>query len=122
MEAAVPIMTMIVLMLAGTHWDVWSADPNSYDLDGIFIALPAAGIVFSYLGFLTAIARRFLYLQDWIIYWTGFKTDSFLFGLVAVGFVIYAIYYHAIARKPGAEFGWRSIPRSLRRPKPLNSG
>ena len=47
--------------------------------------------------------------SNWIIYWTGFKTNSFLFGLAAAGFVIYAIYYHAIARKPAAEFGWRSI-------------
>jgi hypothetical protein len=50
-----------------------------------------------------------LVCSNWIIYWTGFKTDSFLFGLIAVGFVLYVIYYHAIARKPAGQFGWSYI-------------
>ena len=54
-KIAVPILTVIVLIAASTHWDVWSADPNSYHFSGIFTALPTAGIVFSYLGFRTAI-------------------------------------------------------------------
>ncbi len=54
-KIAVPVLTVVALTAAGTHWDVWSADPNSYSVDGIFTALPAAGIVFSYLGFRTAI-------------------------------------------------------------------
>ncbi len=54
-KIAVPVLTIIVLIAASTHWDVWHADPNSYKFSGIFTALPAAGIVFSYLGFRTAI-------------------------------------------------------------------
>jgi len=44
-----------------------------------------------------------------IIYWTGYTTNSFLFILVAVGFVLYALYYHFVARKPVVDFGWRNI-------------
>jgi amino acid transporter len=47
--------------------------------------------------------------SNWIIYWTGFKTNSFLFALIAVGFIVYAAYYHLIARLPPGEFGWRYI-------------
>lgn len=54
-KIAVPVLTIIVLIAASTHWDVWSADKNSYQISGIFTALPSAGIVFSYLGFRTAI-------------------------------------------------------------------
>ncbi|MGN6584171.1 MAG: APC family permease [Rhizobiaceae bacterium] len=294
-KIAVPILTVIVLIAASTHWDVWSADPNSYHFDGIFTSLPAAGIVFSYLGFRTAIdlggesanpgrniplavigsvllsAVIYILLQvaflmalrpsdlahgwanlsftgeagpfaglaatlglgwmatllyidayispggtglmyitggsrilfangemsagprwltllngaaapwaavavmwavgvlfllpfpawqlmvnyitsitvltyglgpivllvlrknqptlerpfrlwganilapvaficsNWIVYWTGYKTNSFLFILVAIGFVLYALYYHLVARKPVAEFGWGNI-------------
>ena len=59
-----PLLTAIVLIVAGAHevgplWtggtSVWTAASSSYDPDGIFIALPAAGIVFSFLGFRTAI-------------------------------------------------------------------
>ena len=294
-KIAVPILTIIVLIAASTHWDVWAADPKSYSFDGIFTALPAAGIVFSYLGFRTAIdlggessnpgrhipmavigsvlisaviyillqvaflmalrpqdlthgwaqltftgeagpfaglaatlgigwmatllyidayvspggtglmyvtgGSRILYAvgdmnagprwlmllnkakapwlavlimwaagvvfllpfpawqlmvnyitsitvltyglgpivllvmrrnqpelhrpfrlwgaeilapiaficSNWIIYWTGFKADSFLFGLVVAGFVIYALYYYLVAKKPPEDFGWRYI-------------
>ncbi len=54
-KIAVPLLTVIVLIAASTHWGVWSADPHSYKFSGIFTALPGAGIVFSYLGFRTAI-------------------------------------------------------------------
>jgi amino acid transporter len=54
-KIGVPILAVIVLIAASTHWDVWSADPGSYQVSGIFTALPAAGIVFSFLGFRTAI-------------------------------------------------------------------
>ncbi len=47
--------------------------------------------------------------SNWIIYWTGFKTNSFMFGVLAVGFALYAAYYHFAARKPAEEFGWRYI-------------
>lgn len=60
----VPALTAIVLIFAGASqigplWphgtSVWTAAPKSYSSNGIFIALPAAGIVFSFLGFRTAI-------------------------------------------------------------------
>lgn len=54
-KIAVPVLTVVALIAASTHWNVWAADPNSYSVDGVFTALPAAGIVFSYLGFRTAI-------------------------------------------------------------------
>ena len=63
-KIAVPLLTAIVLIVAGAHqagplWtggaSVWTAGSSSYDPNGVFIALPAAGIVFSFLGFRTAI-------------------------------------------------------------------
>ena len=47
--------------------------------------------------------------SNWIIEWTGFRTNSFLFGLVTVGFVLYALYFHLVARQPVRDFGWRHI-------------
>lgn len=47
--------------------------------------------------------------SNWVIYWTGFRTNSFLFGIVAIGFVLYALHYHFVAKKPAAEFGWQHI-------------
>lgn len=35
--------------------------------------------------------------------------NTFLFLLVAGGFVLYAVYYHYIAKKPAEDFGWRYI-------------
>jgi amino acid transporter len=54
-KIAVPLLTIIVLIVASTHWDVWASHPGSYQVTGIFTALPSAGVVFSYLGFRTAI-------------------------------------------------------------------
>jgi len=54
-KIAVPVLTIIMLIAASSHWDVWHADPGSYSFEGVFTALPAAGIVFSYLGFRAAI-------------------------------------------------------------------
>jgi amino acid transporter len=47
--------------------------------------------------------------SNWIILWSGFRTNSFLFGLVAVGFALYALYYHFIAKNAAENFGWRHI-------------
>lgn len=47
--------------------------------------------------------------SNWIIYWTGYTTNLFLFSLIGGGFVLYAIYYHVVARLPAADFGWRHI-------------
>ncbi|TMV61736.1 APC family permease, partial [Thioclava sp. BHET1] len=44
-----------------------------------------------------------------VIYWTGFVTNSYLFVLIAVGFAIYAIYFHFVTKKPAADFGWSHI-------------
>ncbi|HUC09153.1 MAG TPA: APC family permease [Stellaceae bacterium] len=54
-KIAVPLLTVIVLIGASSHWDVMAADPGGYSFSGILTALPAAGIIFSYLGFRTAI-------------------------------------------------------------------
>lgn len=60
-KIAVPLLTAIALIIVGAqiHWpqgqSVWTVDPHSYNVDGMFLALPAAGIIFSYLGFRTAI-------------------------------------------------------------------
>ncbi len=47
--------------------------------------------------------------SNWIILWSGFKTNSILFGLVAAGFALYALYYHFVAKSPATDFGWRYI-------------
>ncbi|WP_027820770.1 APC family permease [Paraburkholderia bannensis] len=54
-KVLVPLVTIVALMTASTHWDVMHVAPGTYRLSGMFTALPAAGIVFSYLGFRTAI-------------------------------------------------------------------
>lgn len=64
-KIAIPLLTAIVLIVAGIDqigpmWgqagtSLWSAASNSYSAQDMFIALPAAGIVFSFLGFRTAI-------------------------------------------------------------------
>jgi amino acid transporter len=54
-KIAVPLLTVIVLIGASSHWAVMAADPGGYSFSDIFTALPAAGIIFSFLGFRTAI-------------------------------------------------------------------
>lgn len=63
-KIVVPAVTALVLIFAGLAqvgplWghgtNVWTAAPKSYSSNGVFLALPAAGIVFSFLGFRTAI-------------------------------------------------------------------
>jgi len=61
--------------------------------------LPAAGVL----------APLAFVCSNWIIEWTGFKTNSFLFLLIFAGFALYALHYHVIARRPAAAFGWRHI-------------
>ncbi|KEP71739.1 amino acid permease [Thioclava dalianensis] len=54
-KIAVPLVTVVGLVVASTHWGVWHAAPGTYSSQGVFTAIPAAGIVFSFLGFRTAI-------------------------------------------------------------------
>ena len=54
-KIAVPLLTVIVLICASTHWNVGAAAPGTYQFSGIFTALPTAGVIFSFLGFRTAI-------------------------------------------------------------------
>ncbi|HTI01464.1 MAG TPA: APC family permease [Acidisoma sp.] len=55
-KIAVPVVTALTLIFASMgHPSAMSADPGGYSATGIFLALPAAGIVFSFLGFRTAI-------------------------------------------------------------------
>ena len=44
-----------------------------------------------------------------VILWTGFLTNTVLFLIVAVGFAAYAAWFHLIARRPAAAFGWREV-------------
>ncbi|MBX4145109.1 APC family permease, partial [Ralstonia pickettii] len=44
-----------------------------------------------------------------VIYWTGFKTNNFLFSLVAIGFVLYALHHHVVLRRSARDFGWKHI-------------
>ncbi|OOY10439.1 APC family permease [Thioclava sp. F36-7] len=54
-KIAVPLITVVGLIAASSHWGVWHAAPGTYKAQGMFTAIPAAGIVFSFLGFRTAI-------------------------------------------------------------------
>ncbi len=47
--------------------------------------------------------------SNWIIFWAGFTTVSWLFALIGIGFAVYAVYYHLVAGMPAAEFGWRHV-------------
>jgi len=51
----VPILTVIGLLVAAFHPANFSAAPESYSFTGIFVALPTAGVVFSFFGFRNAI-------------------------------------------------------------------
>ncbi len=54
-KIAVPLLTVVVLIAASSRWNVTAAAPGTYQFDGIFTALPVAGVIFSFLGFRTAI-------------------------------------------------------------------
>jgi len=41
--------------------------------------------------------------------WTGFGANTFLFSLAATSLVLYAVYYHGIARTPASRFGCKNI-------------
>lgn len=47
--------------------------------------------------------------SNWVIYWAGFDTNRFLFALIAAGFVVYAFFYHVVARRPADQFGWPQL-------------
>jgi hypothetical protein len=68
------------------------------DLQREFL-LPGAGFI-APLAFIAS---------NWIVSWTGYATNSFLFIMVAVGLAIYAAWHHLIAGKSVADFGWRHI-------------
>ncbi|WP_428390821.1 APC family permease [Lichenicoccus sp.] len=55
------------------------------------------------------IARAAFVCSNLVILWTGFRTNSVLFLIVAVGFAAYAVWFHFAAKRPAAEFGWREI-------------
>ncbi|MDA3919585.1 MAG: hypothetical protein PF501_02710 [Salinisphaera sp.] len=54
-KIAIPVITVVGLLVVALHPQNLSAAPDSYQISAIFTALPAAGIVFSFLGFRTAI-------------------------------------------------------------------
>jgi amino acid transporter len=45
--------------------------------------------------------------SNWVIFWTGATTVSFLFGLLAAMFAVYILWYFAIARRPARKLGLR---------------
>jgi amino acid transporter len=61
--------------------------------------LPAAGIL----------APAAFICSNLIVLWTGFITNTVLFIIVGLGFLLYAGWFHLIAKRPAAEFGWREI-------------
>jgi len=61
------------------------------------------------MGAATVLAPLAFICSNLVIYWTGFKTNTFLFSLVAIGFALYAMYYHFVVRKPASAFGWKHI-------------
>ncbi len=54
-KIAIPVLTVIVLIAGSSGWNVWDVDVEPGQINGIFTALPTAGIVFSFLGFRSAI-------------------------------------------------------------------
>ncbi|MGD8828377.1 MAG: APC family permease [Gammaproteobacteria bacterium] len=44
--------------------------------------------------------------SNWIIFWAGFKTVDFLFGLMLALFIVYLFYYHFVRKGRLADFGW----------------
>ncbi|MGH8225071.1 MAG: APC family permease [Gammaproteobacteria bacterium] len=66
-------------------------EPRSFRLRGAWIVAPLAFIA-----------------SNLVIFWTGATTVTFLFGLLGALFILYALWFHVIARKPTREFGWRN--------------
>lgn len=56
-----------------------------------------------------AIAPIAFISSNWIIFWAGFKTNTWLFTIIGIGFLLYAAYYHWIAKMPARDFGWKQI-------------
>lgn len=57
-KIGVPVLTIVVFFLytiPTPHWNVWHAAPGTFKPVGMYTAIPLAGIVFSYLGFRSAI-------------------------------------------------------------------
>ncbi|MGH8274741.1 MAG: amino acid permease [Gammaproteobacteria bacterium] len=65
-------------------------EPRKFRLRGAWIVAPLAFIA-----------------SNWVIFWTGATTVTFLFGLIGALFLLYALWYLVIARKPAREFGWK---------------
>ncbi|HKI74111.1 MAG TPA: APC family permease [Pseudomonadales bacterium] len=47
-------------------------------------------------------------ISNWIIYWTGYDTVKWLFGLIAAYVIIYHVWYLIIRRGPFGEIGWQN--------------
>lgn len=45
--------------------------------------------------------------SNWVIFWTGCTTVTFLFGLLAAMFICYGVWYFLIARRSWSELGFR---------------
>ncbi|NNC22760.1 APC family permease [Salinisphaera sp. USBA-960] len=69
---------------------------------------PAAERPFRLRGAIVIAPAAFI-AANWVIYWTGYETNQFLYSLLTGGFIVYALYYHFIAKQPAHEFGWFHI-------------
>lgn len=71
-------------------------------------SLPQAERQFD-LPFAQVIAPVAFIASNLIVFWTGFHTNTVLFGILGVGFILYSGYCHLVLRAPPSEFGWRNI-------------
>jgi hypothetical protein len=61
------------------------------------------------LPFAGLIAPAAFVCSNLIVLWTGYKTNTVLMAIVAIGFAVYAFWFHVVHRRPASEFGWREI-------------
>lgn len=54
-KIAIPVLTIVILLLYSYHPENLHAAPGAYEFSGIFTAVASAGVIFSFLGFRQAI-------------------------------------------------------------------
>ena len=121
----VPVRALIVTFLAGAifffpfpSWQklvgyISSVTVLSYGLGPIILlhlrrTLPDAPRAFR-LWWAWVLAPAAFIISNWIILWTGFDTGNVLFGMIAVMFIAYAVYYYLGRRESKGGFGWLQI-------------
>lgn len=124
-ENGVPWLAVIVMWIAGIlfllPFPAWqllvgyisSITVLTYGLGPVALlvlrrSLPQAERRFN-LPFAQIIAPVAFVASNLIIFWTGYYTNSVLFSIIGVGFILYAGYFYLILRGPSSDFGWRNI-------------